>query len=87
MRHLTFTDGKDYYEQISKVRAEKLYEQGKEIVLCPCKMKPFTEEHAEHRFCKEQFPNDSFYYHFYGVIYYNCNSKNGYYPTFYCKLV
>lgn len=71
----------DGYERITKAAAQKLYNNGEPVTLCPCKLAPgglwsigITVTNGSGRA-------------FDGVIseftFYNCNSAAGYYPAYY----
>lgn len=75
------------YKRITKAAARKLYEAGKNIVLCPCNLRPFSFWHPEIETNKEQSVEASFYKLVNEFEFYNCtNSETGKYTNFYTAI-
>ena len=89
MRNLEFNDGKTNWVQVQKRTAKKLFEQGEELVFCPCKFVPFGHWSCgklidTKKYLEEQVEFSSAVYAF---EYYNCGAEQGRYTTFYKKSI
>lgn len=85
MRNLTVFDStKTQWVQVQKRTAKKLFDQGQELVFCPCKMYPFGFWNCGIKIAKTE-QNESFERICSGFEYYNCTSETGNYITFYTK--
>lgn len=80
------------YEQVSKTMARKLFEQGMDILLVPCKVNPTNiwgigvtlNKRADYASVTENMA-DYFQYAVNTMLWYTCNSEFGYYVSFYKK--
>ena len=77
------------YKRITKAAACKLYNDGKDVYMCPAKLSPVNlwqgamlvnREIVKHEMYNSTFEN--VYNHFW---YYNCNNERGNYIAFYVK--
>ena len=73
------------YKRISKKQARKLFDDGRTIIVVPCKCRLFTGWNLE---CiidgyNVEEPDRTFDKIINMFIYYNCNNELGYYPAFY----
>ena len=97
MRKYTVSEKGHTFARIDKKAARTAYKNGLTVVICPCKLRPFTSRHYEHylnRKYREQFIADEI-----GVIndfnnlvksfdFYNCiSSETGKYSAFYIQEV
>lgn len=86
------------YRRISKKAAEKLYNAGKTVRICACKLSPVNmwgafvdANNAEYTavsgdgFNTTVARNRAFETVVNAFRYYNCNHETGYYPAFYVK--
>jgi len=79
------------YKRITKSIARKLWNSNwnsnTELVLCPCKLMPFTEWHNERIVTMQDHEMEhSFDAMVNNFTYYNCQyNETGYYPSFYMK--
>lgn len=84
MNILRFEDNEGkYWVRISKAQARKLYFNGKEIAIIPCKLKPFTEMHWEFITEVDRVEKEGFDELVNAMQYYNCNHEMGKYASFY----
>jgi hypothetical protein len=80
------------YEQISKAKARKLFNDGIDILVVPCKVNPINKwgigatlsKKADYNSISDNMA-DYFQYEVNSMIYYTCNSELGYYVSFYKK--
>jgi hypothetical protein len=89
MRNLEFNDGATNWVQVQKRTAKRLFEQGKELVFCPCKMYPFGAWDVgmvvdAKRYKAEDISFESCVANF---EYYNTSAKQGMYTTFYKRSI
>jgi hypothetical protein len=89
MRNLTFYDDatKCNWVQVQKRTAKRLFEQGEELVFCPCNFVPFGVWNCgmlieADRYKTEEISFESCVANF---EYYNCGAEQGQYTTFYAK--
>lgn len=77
----------DGYNRVTKKKAKKLWEEGKEIYLCPVKMRPSNDAWSGvFRYAKEEEEGRGFDNVVKYFTVYNCNlNETGYYPAFYVK--
>lgn len=88
MRNLTDRDSTGQkWMQIQKRTAKKLFEQGEDLIFCPCNFWPFgvwspgvlieagRSEEISFESCVANFE------------YYNCGAEQGHYTTFYKKVL
>lgn len=98
MRKLEFIRGGKTWHQVSKRRAEKLYNDNKVIALCASNMRPngcFNQaieirkdhENAFNAFEFDAFEIDAFETICNSYSYYNCNHETGKYIVFYSEEV
>lgn len=94
MTHLTFTNNGKTYRQISKKTAEKLYCEGKTIIICPANIHPFNQWGYYFNMNKERDKafilddigaHNRFKEYCEGIEFYNCDSKTGRYLRFYAE--
>ena len=81
--------------RISKQRAERLYNDGKTVYLCPAKLRPGYPWHPEVAITKAERLDDMAQYFVSDTIefekvvndftHYNCNYSAGIYPAYYVK--
>lgn len=80
------------WERISKPTAKKNYMEGKEIVFCPCNLRPFTPWGYEMKFSREidaenypeTTPQEAWEDHLMYYTYYNCtDAQTGRTTAFY----
>ena len=87
MREITYREGNHSatYVRISKARARKLCEEGKEVTIHPCNLSPESPwGYPPHLNWEPDQDFDKFVNAF---EYYNCtNSETGYYAAFYAKV-
>ena len=80
------------YEQISKATARKLFNDGIDILIVPCKVNPINKwgigailsKKADYKSVDTTMA-DYFQYEVNSMIYYTCNKQLGYYVSFYIK--
>ena len=83
MKSMSINLGGKLYKRVSKPMARKAYNNGKEILLCPCKLSPdgiWRVSVTVSNKSGETFDHSSNAYE-----YYNCNAEAGYYASFYIK--
>ena len=73
------------FTRISKKQAQKLFDAGQEIYLCPVKMNPANPYWSMAMPCQKDENWDDFEKLISNFVYYNCNHETGYYPAFYIK--
>ncbi len=87
MRRITYREGNRgaTYVRISKARARKLHEEGKEVTIHPCNLSPESSwGYPPHLSWEPERNFDELVNNF---EYYNCaNSETGRYAAFYAKL-
>lgn len=83
------------YERISKAKAFKMWQQGREIIICPAKLRPFAPWNPEMNLAslerhKESYKGKQDKEYFQDSIrnfeYHNCNNETGKTAAFYVKI-
>ena len=89
MRNLEFYDGKNNWVQVQKRTAAKLFARGEELVFCPCNFVPFGVYNLNSFVNPERYLHNG--YNFESAVnsfeHYNCGAEQGYYTTFYKKVI
>lgn len=86
----------DGFNRISKLRARKLYDDGKIVYLCPVKLRPGYPWHPEVAISKHNERTDGLAQYFVSdtnefdkvvndFTHYNCNWSAGTYPAYYVR--
>lgn len=84
MQHITRTDRHgNKWNRVSKVKAEQIFNAGKEILLVPAKFCPTSELSISY---EKQYTDYSFSELVKNFAWYNCTYETGYYPAYYQKL-
>ena len=84
MNRFSFTNGGETWARVTKKQARAAYDNGLTIMLCPVKMRPFTQWHFEQYASKDS--GDTFDAAVNSFEYYNCNSETGRYTAFYVQV-
>ena len=78
----------DGFTRVTKKEAEKRFNKGLPVFLCPVKLKPGAPWHPEIMIKKGSEEEKKFIKLLNNFIYYNCSSNEvGYYPAYYIKTV
>ena len=86
MLHTIFKDNEGTrWERVDKRRAETLFNRGVELMVLPCKLRPFTGWGMEMFLYKPNTEGRSFSYMTDWMRYYNCDNERGNYLSFYVK--
>lgn len=72
------------YRRISKPIAKKVYDEGKELMVCPCKLRPGEPWHPEGII--RNTTNRKFKYVIRDYEFYHCNGETGWYLSFYIEV-
>ncbi len=80
---LSLKIGPKRYRKVTKPMARKLYEEGKSILMCACKLNPASEWGTYSIISNKD--EVSFDRAVNAFTYYNCNSETGSYPHYYVK--
>ena len=89
MNKVTAKDGTVTYKRITKREAKKLWEEGKEVHICPVKLSPFGPWQSSMRLFKNEndLPSRNFDYLVKNFVWFNCNlNETGYYSAFYAPI-
>lgn len=85
MQHFTVKDNKgNNWQRISKVKAQKAFDNGLSVVACSHKMHPFGAWGCGIEF-DPRFTDHAFDELIRNCEWYNCNYETGYYSAFYVK--
>ena len=85
MEKLTVRDGDICYRRVSKVTARKAFNDGKQVVFCPCKLYPFGGGWRHSMKIQRNPDIESFDYAVQMFQWCNCNYETGYYVSFYIQ--
>lgn len=83
MYNMTFDIKGIQYKRVSKPMARKAYNEGKKILLCPCKLMPGGV--WNHGIAVTNATGRTFDRTANEFEYYNCNAEAGYYAAFYIE--
>lgn len=83
MKQFVIKDKNRTYTRISKAAAKKMFESGREILLCPVHLRPGEPWHPECAIQKSEYDFDEYINAF--KIHTANNSETGFYPAFYIE--